>query len=364
MPSTKKPEANQKPPEDLRTVFKKYQKIPIGTLEKDPDVIDFTRGNVFTQSIRILRTIASPVLSENSTELFSSTSDVSVSSFVDIFEHCDFPGIKIIPKLLSCKVQLSLLSRLLHRELANPRHKTNIHTHYHVPYELSRFNPDKRASTESQPSEDGASFFNCHPQCLHTFRPVSPKEHKPITITQFLCKKLRWITLGGQYDWTHKVYPQETPPPFPDDIGNLVHQLFPDMTPEAAIVNIYSPGDTLSLHRDVSEDSDRGLVSISLGCDGIFVVGMHDERDASARSMILRLRSGDAVYMSGPSRYVWHGIPQVIPGTCPKWLHSWPAFSEEPEEEGNVRQAPNGREAWRGWMATKRINLNVRQMSD
>ena len=273
-------------------------------------------------------------------------------------------GIEIIPNLLPSQVQLNLLSRLLHRELANPLHKTNIHTHHHVPYELSRLNTNKRPSTGDHPSEGDASFFNCHPQSMHPFRPVSPQEHKPITITQFLYKKLRWITLGGQYDWTQKEYPPETAPPFPQDIGNLVHRLFPDTTPEAAIVNIYSPGDTLSLHRDVSEDSNQGLVSISLGCDGLFVVGMRDERDARSRSMILRLRSGDAVYMSGPSRYAWHGVPQIIPDTCPRWLQSWPASREEPEEAGGIPRAPNAREAWRGWMATKRINLNVRQMKD
>ena len=259
---------------------------------------------------------------------------------------------------------MNLLSRLLHRELANPQHKTNIHTHYHLPYELSRSNTKNRPSPDSQPSADDATFFNCHPRCSHTFSPISPEEHKPITITQFLCKKLRWITLGGQYDWTHKVYPQQTPPAFPQDIGNLVHRLFPDMTPQAAIVNIYSPGDMLSLHRDVSEDSDQGLVSISLGCDGLFVVGMYEEEDARSRSIVLRLRSGDAVYMSGPSRYAWHGVPQIIPDTCPRWLQSWPASLEEPEEAGDIERASNSREAWRGWMATKRINLNVRQMSE
>ncbi|MCJ1379645.1 hypothetical protein MMC17_002747 [Xylographa soralifera] len=366
MRPTNRLDAIQKPSQELRTVFKKYQKISIGTLDKDSDVIDFVRSSVLTHdnSIRVVRTITSPILSESFTAPISNTTDTTVSSFVKVFEHCDFPGLEIIPNLLPCKVQQNLLSQLLHRGLANPQHKTNIHTHYHVPYELSRSNPDKRPSTGSQPSEDDTSFFNCDPQCLHTFSPVSPKEHKPITITQFLCKKLRWITLGGQYDWTQKVYPQQTPPAFPWDIGNLVHGLFPDMAPEAAIVNIYSPGDTLSLHRDVSEDSDQGLVSISLGCDGLFVVGMRDETDARARSITLRLRSGDAVYMSGPSRYAWHGVPRIISGTCPKWLQSWPASLEEPEEAGGIERASNGREAWRGWMATKRINLNVRQMKD
>jgi DNA alkylation damage repair protein AlkB len=170
-----------------------------------------------------------------------------------------------------------------------------------------------------------------------------------------LTKKLRWITLGGQYDWTNKIYPQESPPAFPEDIATLLKGVFVDMEPQAAIVNLYSPGDTLSLHRDVSEEINRGLVSISLGCDGLFIIGLRDSDDPSdpgaARCHILRLHSGDAIYMSGYSRYAWHGVPKIISGTSPKLLDSWPGPS-----------FPHWRD--NGFMANKRVNLNVRQMRD
>jgi alkylated DNA repair protein alkB family protein 1 len=142
------------------------------------------------------------------------------------------------------------------------------------------------------------------------------------------------------------------------------------MVPEAAIVNLYSPGDTLSLHRDVSESCDQGLVSISLGCDAVFVIGLDDRGDEGttagsepvqdenedSRCLVLRLRSGDAVYMSAGARYAWHGVPQIIPKTCPDWLEDWPANSKEAGCE------PTEFDHWRGWMANKRVNLNVRQM--
>ncbi|KAK4691607.1 hypothetical protein P7C71_g5423, partial [Lecanoromycetidae sp. Uapishka_2] len=44
------------------------------------------------------------------------------------------------------------------------------------------------------------------------------------------------------------------------DIAAFIHGLFPEMKPEAAIVNVYTPGDTLSLHRDVSEECENGLM--------------------------------------------------------------------------------------------------------
>ena len=162
------------------------------------------------------------------------------------------------------------------------------------------------------------------------------------------------MTLGGQYDWTKKKYPDEVPPAFPDDLQDMIQAKFPDMTPQAAIVNVYSPGDTLSLHRDVSEASDSGLVSISLGCDGIFIAGFSDT--ASSDHAILRLRSGDAICMSGASRFAWHGVPQIIPGTCPSHLESWPATTAA--EDSGIDPF----EHWRGWMKRKRINLNARQM--
>jgi alkylated DNA repair protein alkB family protein 1 len=193
--------------------------------------------------------------------------------------------------------------------------------------------------------------------------PLDPSIHKPLTISQFLTKKLRWTTLGGQYDWTAKRYPSTSPPPFPSDTKSLLGALFASTMPEAAIVNLYSPGDTLSVHRDVAETSGTGLVSVSLGCDAVFVIGIsgkednHSEKgvqEGQDRILTLRLRSGSAVYMSGNSRFGWHGVPQVVAGTCPEYLKDWPGTAGS---EGEY-------EEWKGWMANKRVNLNVRQMWD
>jgi alkylated DNA repair protein alkB family protein 1 len=226
---------------------------------------------------------------------------------------------------------MKLLSCLLHRDLSNPNHKTNLHLHYHVNY------PDEQTS-----------FFSSDPSAV-AFQPKDPAVHPPLTVKAALEKKIRWTTLGGQYDWTKKVYPAEEPPKFPPDIAELLRDLFPAMKPEAAIANLYSPGDTLSLHRDVSEEVDRGLVSVSLGCDAIFIIGLQDRTTGKTSHDALRLRSGDAVFMSGESRFAWHGVPKIIPGTCPEHLADWPG-NDFPE--------------WKDWMSNKRINLNVRQMRE
>ena len=240
-------------------------------------------------------------------------------------------GLFIYPSLFPQEVQLQLLAKSFHRDLSVQEHQTNVHMFHHVQY---------------PPNQD--SYFAESAKDL-TFEPKDDAVHKPITIQQYLNKKLRWITLGGQYDWTRKVYPDGPPPAFPSDMKHMVENIFP-MKAEAAIVNLYSPGDTLSLHRDVSEECDQPLASISLGCDGIFVIGLDGEdQDAPARVATLRLRSGDAVLMSGESRFAWHSVPKVLEGTCPSWMQQWPGEDHQ---------------QWNGWMNRKRINLNVRQMFD
>ena len=104
------------------------------------------------------------------------------------------------------------------------------------------------------------------------------------------------------------------------------------------------------MHRDVSEECDRGLISISIGCEAIFMVANED----ASEILPLHVRSGDAILMNGTSRFAWHGVPKVLSGTCPQWLQDWPATGV------------NGKifEAWKGWIANKRINLNIRQMRE
>lgn len=254
-------------------------------------------------------------------------------------------GLIVIPALLTPEVQQTTLSKLFHRDLSNPEHKTNLHLHYDVKYPGTPSSEDVVGNSEF--SSRRSSFFGDSPDRV-AFVPKNPKEHKPITIKAALKKKLRWMTLGGQYDWTAKAYPKEAPPPFSSDIASFIHKLFPSMKPQAAIINVYSPGDTLSMHRDVSEKVDKGLVSISIGCDAIFIIGLAG-KDGPPVYEVLRLRSGDAVYMTGQSRLAWHGVASIIPGTCPDYLEHWPG-EEYP--------------AWSGWMKDKRINLNIRQMFD
>lgn len=162
-------------------------------------------------------------------------------------------GLLIVPNLMPPEIQRNLLHRLIHRDLSQPHHQTNMHLHYNMPY------PDQ-----------GASFFTYSPDSETKFVPKDPSVHKPLSMRQVMERKLHWATLGGQYDWTNRVYPGEKPPEFPPDLSGLIETLFPKTLAQAAIVNFYTPGDTMMMHRDVSEQTDKGLVSLSMGCDALF----------------------------------------------------------------------------------------------
>ncbi|KAK5166842.1 uncharacterized protein LTR77_007571 [Saxophila tyrrhenica] len=340
MEATTGPNAHEKPPLGIKKIYKKFQRLDRAALDRERDSLDFSRDNNVDPEVR-------------QSQLLKLSSEVR-QAFVDFLEidNATLDGTKpsdAMPTVyevaavpVPSDVQLAMLEKLLLRDLCNPDHKTNVHIHHNVPY------PDQRADRST------ASYFDACSSSLD-FQPKDPTIHKPFNTSQYLNKKLRWMTLGGQYDWTNKVYPSGSPPPFPQDIKTLVEHLFP-MKAEAAIVNLYSPGDTLSLHRDVSEECDQPLVSISLGCDGIFIAGLEGEDgNGGPRVAVMRLRSGDAVLMSGESRYAWHGVPKVLEGTCPEWMKDWPGMHSGSDGSGRFA-------GWGGWMAGKRVNLNVRQM--
>lgn len=81
--------------------------------------------------------------------------------------------------------------------------------------------------------------------------------------------------------------------------------------PEAAIVNYYPLGASMGGHLDDAEHTmEQPIVSLSLGCSAIFLIGGRDRR---TRPVPVLLRSGDAVVMSGESRYCYHGVPCILP---------------------------------------------------
>ncbi|KAJ0419383.1 hypothetical protein BJY00DRAFT_313985 [Aspergillus carlsbadensis] len=346
--------AHEVPPEAIRLRYKHYHKASLADIDADPAIVDLQALNAddLPAEISLLRQIQTVDLKPAFARFLDASprADEALGQGLPVYTHQSVTGLRMVPSLLPPPVQIELLSRLFHRDLPNSDHKTNLHLHYDVTYPVNTEEGIRYEAKTPKPTaqEPPLSFFE--DDQTRIFHPKDPSVHKPFTMQTVLTKKLRWVTLGGQYDWTAKVYPSERPPAFPEDIASLLRAAFPETEPEAAILNLYSPGNTLSPHRDVSEECDAGLVSVSFGCDGLFLIS-HDDGEGCE---VIRLRSGDAVYMDGTSRFAWHAVPKIVPGTCPAWLADWPCVGGD---EGVERY-----QAWKGWMAGKRINLNVRQM--
>ena len=188
------------------------------------------------------------------------------------------------------------------------------------------------------------------------------------------------------------------------------------MEPEGGIVNLYSPDSSMGGHRDDAElTMDEPVVSFSLGCDAIFLLGGSTRAESPVP---LRLHSGDVLLMGGPARLAFHGIACTIPHTSPSELFSasrevpcgeeagegedeerahirltGEAFPSHPGACGLLRKRPpvcmrffvwlrqrvgmpfffmcrtdgvpgslDEERAFHAWMQTNRINVNIRQV--
>jgi len=128
--------------------------------------------------------------------------------------------------------------------------------------------------------------------------------------------KVRWATLGYQYDWTARSYERSAYCPFPAQLGELAARLATacgvgfNITPEAGIVNLYPVGQVMGGHIDDGEEAKESpVVSMSLGPPCIFLLGGHSKDESPAAVL---LRSGDVLILGGLSRLKYHGVPKVF----------------------------------------------------
>lgn len=117
-------------------------------------------------------------------------------------------------------------------------------------------------------------------------------------------------------------------------------------TPDAALVCFYRAGDTLCGHRDdVERDVTQPIVSLSLGCSAVLLLGGRS-RDEAPTAMLVR--HGDAAVFTGPARMYYHGVPRVFDDGS----H---AFAQ-----GGL---PSLRPDLRDFLRHTRINISIRAVS-
>ncbi|KAM7484065.1 hypothetical protein LguiA_000074 [Lonicera macranthoides] len=172
-----------------------------------------------------------------------------------------------------------------------------------------------------------------------------------------LLRKLRWSTLGLQFDWSKRSYNVSLPHnKIPDALCQLAERMAaPAMTlgeefrPEAAIVNYFGSGDMLGGHLDdMEEDWSKPIVSTSLGCKAIFLLGGKSRDD---QPLAMFLRSGDVVLMAGEARECFHGVPRIF--TDKENAEIAPLEQQFSHEEDLCLLE---------YVRTSRININIRQV--
>lgn len=165
-------------------------------------------------------------------------------------------------------------------------------------------------------------------------------------------KKLRWSCLGYEYDWQNRCYLPDSRCAFPALLAELSVELTDRVgvrnhLPDGAIINYYRANSVMGPHRDDVEPAlNKPLVSISLGCDAIFLIETKPFEEDSEVSAV-HLRSGDVVILSGPARLALHSVAVIFFNTfaCPERLG-----------ESDL--------ALVDVLKTTRLNLNIKQVAD
>ncbi|MGY5127227.1 alpha-ketoglutarate-dependent dioxygenase AlkB family protein [Streptomyces nigrescens] len=84
-------------------------------------------------------------------------------------------------------------------------------------------------------------------------------------------------------------------------------------TPDTALINFYDDQAKLGMHQDKEERSSAPVVSLSIGDTCVFRFGNTETRTKPYTD--IELASGDLFVFGGPSRFAYHGVPKVRPGT-------------------------------------------------
>ncbi|ORT59717.1 alpha-ketoglutarate-dependent dioxygenase AlkB [Streptomyces sp. CB03238] len=84
--------------------------------------------------------------------------------------------------------------------------------------------------------------------------------------------------------------------------------------PDTALINFYEAGARMGMHQDKEERSGAPVVSLSIGDSCVFRFGNTGTRGRPYTDV--ELVSGDLFVFRGASRFAYHGVPKVRPGTA------------------------------------------------
>lgn len=147
------------------------------------------------------------------------------------------------------------------------------------------------------------------------FTPRMPRTGQPFSVRMSNFGPLGWVSDEAGYRYQSFHPDTRSPwPPMPALLAAAWNDLADPAAPaEAALINWYAPDAKMGLHQDRDEqDLTAPVLSLSLGDTALFRLGGTDRRSPSKS---IRLASGDALLLSGPSRLAFHGVDRILPGT-------------------------------------------------
>lgn len=140
---------------------------------------------------------------------------------------------------------------------------------------------------------------------------ITPGGHR-MSVGMTNCGTLGWVSdeFGYRYAATDPLTGRPWPL-MPDHFRRLAEQAakaagYPHFSPDACLVNRYTPHARLTLHQDKNEhDLTQPIVSVSLGLPATFLFGGTQREHPCSR---VSLTQGDVMVWGGESRLNYHGI--------------------------------------------------------
>ena len=147
------------------------------------------------------------------------------------------------------------------------------------------------------------------------YRPTMPRTGKPLSVRMSNCGELGWVCDKNGYRYQDKHPTTGNPwPPIPQSLLDIWQEIaaYP-LPPQACLINFYDNTAKMGMHQDKDEtDFEAPVVSLSLGDTCLFRVG---STTRGGHTNSIKLKSGDAVVLAGPSRLAFHGVDKVYADT-------------------------------------------------
>lgn len=181
----------------------------------------------------------------------------AVSDANNVFTFPTIPGLVLIRECIDFKTQAQLVQSALHDWSKLPN-LSNLDSHFNIlPAGIwSQFCKDANSLVEPRLFDSNSPQVLVKDQTpseklnLLIDPPTDPKRKQKPVIASAVLKRMRWVTLGYQYNWTAKKYHYDRSPSFPDCLKTIIKNILKradhlvgtsadEYRCEAGIVNYY-----------------------------------------------------------------------------------------------------------------------------